>query len=104
LVEIKSSITDIAMNCQEVSEFLMDFIDGTLPLRQRVIFKLHLLFCRDCRRYFDSYLATIKITRSLRPEPLPEVLAHVPPELARAILATCDSQRTETEDEDNRAV
>jgi hypothetical protein len=92
------------MNCQEVGEFLMDFIDGTMPLRQRVTFKLHLLFCRDCRRYVDSYLTTIKLAHSLRPEPATEVPEPIPSALVQAILATRDSDRTDATDDDNQSV
>ena len=58
------------MSCQEVTEFLADFLDGELPLRQRLVFRLHLLMCPDCRRYLDSYAATIRLTlRSVRTRP-----------------------------------
>ena len=59
------------MSCQEVTEFLADFLDGELPLRQRLVFRLHLLMCPDCRRYLDSYAATIRLTlpHSVRTRP-----------------------------------
>ena len=87
--------TDAPMNCQEVSEFLMDYLDSTLPLRQRLVFKLHLLLCRDCRRYLDSYETTVQLTHSLRAEPSSENMPPIPPELVQAILAARGSQSTE---------
>ena len=38
------------MSCKDVADFLMDYLDGTLPFAQRMTFKLHLSLCPDCRR------------------------------------------------------
>jgi predicted anti-sigma-YlaC factor YlaD len=80
------------MSCQEVTEFLADYFGGQLPLRQRIVFRLHLLMCRDCRRYLDSYAATIRLTRALGAKSSADDLAPVPEELVRAILAARNSQ------------
>ena len=55
------------MSCKEVTEFLADYLDSQLSLRQRLVFRLHLLMCRNCRRYLDSYAATIRLTRRSAP-------------------------------------
>ena len=52
------------MSCKDVADFLLDYLDGTLPLAQRLMFKLHISLCRDCRRYIDSYKKTIAISRA----------------------------------------
>ena len=75
------------MNCKEVTDFLSEYLDGTLPLRQRLAFKLHLLLCRDCRGYLDSYTATIKLTRSLRQHEALQDISPIPIGLVQAILA-----------------
>jgi predicted anti-sigma-YlaC factor YlaD len=75
------------MNCREVADFLTDYLDGALPLRQRLIFRLHLLVCRDCRRYLDSFAATVKLTYSLREKPAAEGIPPIPDALVQAILA-----------------
>jgi anti-sigma factor RsiW len=49
------------VTCKEVADFLMDYLDGTLPEAQRRIFESHLGVCPDCRRYIDSYKRTIAI-------------------------------------------
>jgi predicted anti-sigma-YlaC factor YlaD len=71
------------MNCKQVNQFLADYLDGSLPWRQRVAFKLHLLICRHCRRYLASYKATVRVAGSLGRADEPQV----PDELVRAILA-----------------
>jgi predicted anti-sigma-YlaC factor YlaD len=74
------------MNCREVADFLSDYLDGTLPLRQRLTFRLHLLLCRDCRRYLDSFAATVKLTHSLGERPAEEDKSPIPEALVQAIL------------------
>jgi predicted anti-sigma-YlaC factor YlaD len=75
------------MICREVTEFLADYLDGTLPLRQRLIFWTHLLLCRDCRRYLRSYAATLKLTRSLGEETHQQD-SEIPRELFDAVMTT----------------
>jgi predicted anti-sigma-YlaC factor YlaD len=75
------------MNCRDVTEFLSDYLDGELPLRQRVSFKLHLLLCRDCRRYLRSFATTIKLTQSLRVQSAADDDPPIPGALVQAILA-----------------
>jgi predicted anti-sigma-YlaC factor YlaD len=75
------------MNCKDVTEFLSDYLDGELPLRQRLTFKLHLLLCRDCRRYLHSFATTIKLTRSLGVRTADEENSPIPEALVQAILA-----------------
>jgi hypothetical protein len=77
----------VIMNCKDVTEFLSDYLDGELPLRQRVTFKLHLLLCRDCRRYLRSFATTIKLTQSLGRGPSAGEDPPVPEALVQAILA-----------------
>lgn len=81
------------MNCREIADFLSDYLDASLPLRQWLVFRLHLLGCRDCRRYLASFAATIKLARSLR-KTAAEDVSQVPEALVRAILAARGHQPT----------
>lgn len=79
------------MSCKDVADFLMDYLDGTLPLAQRVMFKLHIGLCRDCRRYIDSYKKTVELARGASGA----VALEDPPEaLVRAILKSRPSSRS----------
>ncbi len=70
------------MTCKEVNEFLTDYLDGTLPWRQRLSFNVHLMICEHCRVYLASYSATVRATESLgKVDEQP-----VPDELVRAIV------------------
>ena len=73
------------MTCKQVSEFLADYLEGTLPWRRKMSFKVHLLLCRHCRRYLASYAATVQLTKSLG-RPVELVAEQIPEELVRAIL------------------
>jgi anti-sigma factor RsiW len=75
------------MNCREFTEFLDDFLFGTLPTEARAVFEEHLAECPWCVAYLDSYRKTIQLERAALPSsenaPLP---ADVPEELIQAIL------------------
>jgi hypothetical protein len=60
-----------------------------LPWRQHMTFRIHLLLCRDCRRYLDSYQKTRELIGSLRDETAHNGESPVPEELVQAILASC---------------
>jgi len=74
------------MNCRDVNRFLADYLDGALPWYQRLLFKVHLLLCRQCRRYLASYVTTVRVTKSLG-ERVDIEVGSVPDELVRAILS-----------------
>ncbi len=74
------------MTCQDVNQFLADYLDGTLPWRQRLLFNVHLLVCHHCRQYLASYAATVRFTKSLGQQVEPEA-PYVPDELVRAVLS-----------------
>jgi anti-sigma factor RsiW len=74
------------VTCQEIADFLMDYLDGDLAAADRSIFEKHLTLCPDCVRYLQSYRLTIDAAKSTR-TPV-EVDDSVPEELVRAILAT----------------
>lgn len=75
------------LTCRDLADFLMEFQDGTLPLRQRLVFRMHLLLCPPCRRYVKQYRRAIDLGRDALcgdDEALPD---DVPEELVRAILS-----------------
>ncbi|MBS0203004.1 MAG: zf-HC2 domain-containing protein [Planctomycetes bacterium] len=53
------------MNCQHALERVGDLVDGDLSRGERVWLQLHLLLCRQCRRYLATYRATIRVTRAV---------------------------------------
>lgn len=70
------------MNCREVIEFLMDYVEGDLPADQLATFEAHMNACECCVRYMECYRKAVELGRKACAdcEPVPEALI-------RAILA-----------------
>lgn len=69
------------MTCQELIGFLTDYLDGQLPLTQRMAFDLHLTLCRDCRSYLHNFKTTITAAKDSSAD-----IPAIPEELVEAIL------------------
>ena len=67
--------------CQEFVELVTDYLEGTLPARDRARFEAHLAACDGCETYFTSLRLTIS---SLGAVPLPPPDAHTRDTLLRA--------------------
>jgi anti-sigma factor RsiW len=74
------------LTCREFIDFLMAYLSGEMPARQRAVFEEHLGECPDCATYLHSYQQTVRIEKIACgcDDVLP---ADVPEELIRAILA-----------------
>jgi predicted anti-sigma-YlaC factor YlaD len=75
------------MTCKDAVDFLADYLEGNLAWPQRLVFELHLLLCRNCRRYLESYSRTVELTKGLNHESSTAGIPPIPEELVRAILA-----------------
>ena len=75
------------MTCQEIAEFLADYLEHSLPFRQRMAFKLHLALCRDCRRYLATYKKTQQLVQTLKDTEAMCGSEKLSQELIHAILA-----------------
>ena len=62
---------DRPMTCQELSEIVTDYLEGAMPLRDRVRFDLHVAVCPECRRYLEQMKTTIEASGHIPPEPIP---------------------------------
>jgi anti-sigma factor RsiW len=56
--------------CRELVELVTDYLEGTLPRRQRRRFEQHISGCDACTTYLDQMRATIELTGRLRAEDL----------------------------------
>jgi anti-sigma factor RsiW len=75
------------MNCREFTEYLHEYLLGTLPDGVRAEFEKHLAECSWCVAYLDSYRKTLLLERAAfaDPEDAPTP-AEAPEELVQAIL------------------
>ncbi|MBN4016205.1 hypothetical protein JYT88_00105 [Rhodospirillaceae bacterium AH-315-P19] len=72
--------------CQELDAFLVDYLEGNLPIYRRLIFFLHLRLCSKCRAYLCSYRELIASSKNAYSETAERL--EMPQELKRAILAS----------------
>jgi predicted anti-sigma-YlaC factor YlaD len=74
------------INCREFEAFLLDYLEDTLPARQRFIFDLHLRVCRECRDYLMAYKRAVEVSQQVFPDGDAPIPHQVPEDLIRAIL------------------
>ena len=55
--------TDLA--CKELVEIITDYLEGTLPERDRARFDAHILTCPPCREYVAEMRTTLQLTGRL---------------------------------------
>ena len=75
------------MNCREMTDFLMAYLDGELPAEQRTAFDEHLGECPPCIDYLESYRESVrlgKVVCTMDDDPVPD---DAPEALIQAILA-----------------
>ncbi len=82
------------LTCREIADFLIDYLDGALPVKQRVVFRAHLTICPPCRDYLEQYRSTVDLGRDAFCDDAPDAAPpiDVPEELVQAILK---ARRTE---------
>ena len=61
---------DLDLMCGEVVELVTDYLEGTLPRRERERLEAHLQDCDGCDEYLRQIQATIRILGSVQPEDL----------------------------------
>jgi len=75
------------MNCRELVEFLMAYLEGELPPEQRRTFEEHLHACPPCREFLESYRDTIRLEKQALCCEDVGVDQKMPEALVQAILA-----------------
>ena len=57
------------LDCRTCVERASELIDGELPAGARLVTRVHLFLCRDCRLHVDQLKATVKVMHGLEPPP-----------------------------------
>ena len=65
--------------CQEVVELVTDYLEGTMPPRDRARFESHIADCPNCRRYLAQMRTTLAVlgrieADAVAPEAMDELL------------------------------
>jgi anti-sigma factor RsiW len=74
------------VKCREFTEFIDDYLAGTLSEEIRAPFERHLSRCDNCRAYLSNYQATLEMEQEAFADQDAEVPAAVPEDLIQAIL------------------
>ena len=75
------------MICRDLIEFLVDYLEGTLPTEQRNEFESHLKDCPPCVAYLETYRQTIALGKVCLDDKVQPAAPKMPEDLVKAILA-----------------
>ena len=56
------------LTCKELVEVVTDYLEGGMPVDQRLLFEEHLAFCSWCRTYVEQMRETIRVMGTLKEE------------------------------------
>ena len=76
----KPSRSGEGMSCAECEAMLTDFIDGTLPPKDRIAFDLHMAACTECSQMLADAqrgAALLEMLKSPRPEPAASLIERI---------------------------
>jgi hypothetical protein len=60
---IERPADDKVINCQQLIDYCLDYIEGYLPEDEQVHFRRHLGQCPDCVTFFETYRRTPEVSR-----------------------------------------
>ena len=64
------------MTCQQLLALLIDYVADEVSTEHRVEIIEHVSCCSSCRIYVETYQITIKLSRRLPCQPMPERLVQ----------------------------
>jgi anti-sigma factor RsiW len=74
------------VTCQELADFIADYLSDDLPARTREAFDHHLSRCPNCVRYVRAYQESVRLGQHAFDDVDTAVPSSVPEELVQAIL------------------
>ncbi len=75
------------MTCKEFDDFMVDYLEGGLPVWQKYMCWLHVKMCRECADFIRQYQRVIALEQNAFDSPDSPVPDSVPEELVKAALA-----------------
>jgi len=75
------------ISCEEFEDFILQYLEGELPVVKRAIFELHMKICRECRDYLAAYQRSIETAKAAVQQQEQRELPQIPEDLVSAILA-----------------
>ncbi len=62
-------------SCKDVAQILSDYIDDELPDSEKRSIDMHLVSCKDCRNYLNTYKVTVQLVGRIPDTPMPKDFA-----------------------------
>lgn len=81
------------LTCREVEEFLLAYLDGELPMAQRMAFQMHVLFCSECKAYIRKYKTAMALGKTVFQDADGDATEEIPEDMIKGILAARRLQR-----------
>ncbi len=75
------------LTCKEFDDFMIDYLEGGLPVWQKYMWWLHVKMCRECAYFIRQYRRVIMLGQRAFDCPDGTVPGSVPEELVKAALA-----------------
>lgn len=67
----------VLKDCEDVRDFLMDFLDNKLPATDTIMFRLHMFLCSPCRQYMGQYNNSVDLAKNILDDPPPPELINL---------------------------
>jgi len=78
----------LMITCRQFEDFIVDYLEGNLSSKQKLVFEMHIKVCRKCREYLAAYKRTVDVVEQTAVgDDQSEGLPDVPEDLVKAILA-----------------
>ncbi|MHC2145163.1 anti-sigma factor family protein [Pseudomonas sp. 210_17 TE3656] len=61
------------LTCKELVARSSDYLDGELPLGEKLLARQHLLFCKSCRRFIKQMRLTQATIKALPEAPVDDI-------------------------------
>jgi anti-sigma factor RsiW len=67
-------MSDESFSCRQVVELVTEYLDGGLPVDERLAFERHVAICPPCRGYFSQLRLITRTAGTLSEEDVPDHL------------------------------
>ena len=64
-------------NCDDIRDFLLEYLEKRLPRFDAWAFRFHLLTCPKCRGYLERYNTSVALSQNILDDPPPSELVNL---------------------------